>query len=333
MSEHKEGEAVTWVIPIEITVRVGGASPQTVTASIAVPSPPATANPVDEVRQARKAIQEDSRAYYDEEADLGDREAYYESLPANLTPQVRFEALGKLVKNTHTSPKSYAPSRHLYPLVDLHPNGELISIYSGAAMDAEAVIRADAAMERAMAEAVAALRSQESFATEEALMEAIDALEAGFALNCEHVVPQSWFKKREPMKGDLHHLFACEPKCNGFRGNTPYFDFPDFEEKVMQDCGRLEGGQNRFEPRGGKGAVARATLYFLLRYPGAFAPSDATYTGERLATLLAWHKAHPVTLYELHRNRAIQQSQGNRNPLIDHPEWADQIDFSRGLTS
>lgn len=333
MSEHKEGETATWVIPIEITVRVGGASPQTVTASIAVPSTPATANPVDKVRQARKAIQEDSRAYYDEEADLRDREAYYESLPANLTPQARFEHLGKLLKNTHTNPKSYAPSQHLYPLVELHPNGELISIYSGAAMDAEAVIRADAAMERAMAEAVAALRTQESFATEEAMMEAVDALEAGFALNCEHVVPQSWFKKREPMKGDLHHLFACEPKCNGFRGNTPYFDFPDFEEKVMQDCGRLEGAENRFEPRGGKGAVARATLYFLLRYPGAFAPSDATYTAERLATLLAWHKAHPVTLYELHRNRAIHQTQGNRNPLIDHPDWADQIDFTRGLTS
>jgi len=327
MRDHKQGEAATWVIPIEITVRVGGATPQTVTASVAIPAA-GGGSPVDEVRKTRQAIREDPAAYYDEEADLADRAAYYAPVAA-----ARFDTLARLLRTTHTSPRNYSPSQHLYPEVDLHPSGELVGIYSGAAMDAEAVIRADAAMEQAIEQAVNALKAHESFATEEAVFEAVAALEANFTLNCEHVVPQSWFKKREPMKGDLHHLFACEPKCNGFRGNTPYFDFPDFEEKVMQDCGRLEGRENRFEPRGGKGAVARATLYFLLRYPKAFAPGGSTYTAERLATLLAWHKAHPVTVYEHHRNRAIQRKQGNRNPLIDHPEWAEQIDFTQGLGS
>ena len=65
------------------------------------------------------------------------------------------------------------------------------------------------------------------------------------------------------MRGDLHHLFACESGCNSFRGNVPYFDFPDFEEAVRGECGKREEG--RFEPANGKGAVARATLYFLLR--------------------------------------------------------------------
>ena len=72
-------------------------------------------------------------------------------------------------------------------------------------------------------------------------------------------------QKREPMRGDLHHLFACESGCNSFRGNIPYFDFPDFEEAVREECGKRVA--NKFEPAGGKGAVARATLYFLLRYP------------------------------------------------------------------
>jgi len=46
-----------------------------------------------------------------------------------------------------------------------------------------------------------------------------DALEAaGLIFNCEHVVPQSWFAKRKPVRGDLHHVFACEPGCNSFRG-------------------------------------------------------------------------------------------------------------------
>ncbi|MEU9014914.1 endonuclease [Streptomyces sp. NPDC048479] len=44
--------------------------------------------------------------------------------------------------------------------------------------------------------------------------------------------------------------------------------------------------------------------------------------------LLSWHENEPVSEYELHRNAAIAEIQGNRNPPIDHPEWARAIDFS-----
>jgi endonuclease G, mitochondrial len=47
--------------------------------------------------------------------------------------------------------------------------------------------------------------------------------------------------------------------------------------------------------------------------------------------LLHWHARHEVTDYERHRNAAIHAIQGNRNPLIDFPGWAERIDFSRGL--
>src|SRR3712207_7679841 len=95
------------------------------------------------------------------------------------------------------------------------------------------------------------------------MAERMELLEAALPYNCEHVVPQSWFAKREPMRGDLHHLFACESDCNSFRGNTPYFEFEEADEAVRAACGRREEG--RFEPAAGKGAVARATLYFLLQ--------------------------------------------------------------------
>ena len=39
--------------------------------------------------------------------------------------------------------------------------------------------------------------------------------------NCEHVVPQSWFDKKEPMRGDLHHLFACDPPAIAVVATTP----------------------------------------------------------------------------------------------------------------
>ena len=102
-----------------------------------------------------------------------------------------------------------------------------------------------------------------------------DLLESVLPYNCEHSVPQSWFGKKEPMRGDLHHLFACESRCNGFRANTPFMDFADYrmpqsadiEPRLLRDrCGKSEG--NSFEPAHGKGAITRAVLYFAVRYPG-----------------------------------------------------------------
>ena len=135
--------------------------------------------------------------------------------------------------------------------------------------------------------------------------------------------------RRSRCAGDLHHLFACESGCNSFRGNIPYFDFPTSWRRSGTGCGRREG--NKFEPTAGKGAVARATLYFLLRYPGQINETAAEYKPDRIKTLVAWHKQFPVDEYERHRNQAIFAVQGNRNPLIDHPEWADKIDFEKGL--
>ena len=126
------------------------------------------------------------------------------------------------------------------------------------------------------------------------------------------------------MRGDLHHLFACERKCNSFRGNTPYTDFPDYLEVVREACGKSEG--SGFEPWRGKGPAARATLYFTLRYPKL-----GVYSDETLALILAWHEAEPVSEYERHRNAAIFERQGNRNPLIDRPELASKIAFSSGI--
>lgn len=94
---------------------------------------------------------------------------------------------------------------------------------------------------------------------------------------------------------------------------------------VRGECGKREPGQ--FEPNWGKGAVARATLYFLLRYPGVV----RQYGPAQLQILLGWHAAEPPGDWEKHRNALIHTRQGNRNPLIDHPEWATQIDFTQGL--
>ena len=102
-----------------------------------------------------------------------------------------------------------------------------------------------------------------------------DTADAMLPYNCEHVVPQSWFGKREPMRGDLHHPFVCESRCNSFRGNTPYTEFadlPSVEKVVRTRCGRNE--EKGFEPAHGKGAAARAVFYFLLRCPTEINPME-----------------------------------------------------------
>jgi len=128
------------------------------------------------------------------------------------------------------------------------------------------------------------------------------------------------------MRGDLHHLFACESGCNSFRGNFPYFDFPDTEEVAREACGRRE--DIGFEPGAGKGPVARATLYFLLRYPGLIGDSEHELTRRSAADDPQLARGRSGQHYELHRNFVIADLQGNRNPLIDHPDWAQRIDFA-----
>lgn len=52
---------------------------------------------------------------------------------------------------------------------------------------------------------------------------------------------------------------------------------------------------------------------------------------ERLAALLEWHEGFAVSIYERHRNARIQARQGNRNPFVDHPEWATKVTLASGL--
>ena len=281
----------------------------------------------------REALAELTRApdrpYYDEEVDRRTRDAYYAPVAGRADGRALYGALTDLLAATHTTELPYKPAVRVYPWVDLHPDLRLRSLYSGRTFDAAEFIRADAEIAERRLERARSRGLPIAGEDDGSPDDAPSALEEELPYNCEHVVPQSWFAKREPMRGDLHHLFACESGCNSFRGNTPYFEFPAAERVIRHACGRLEPG--RFEPEHGKGPAARAVLYFILRYPTAVQDAPAELEATRLATLLAWHAAEPPTPYELHRNQAIHELQGNRNPLIDHPEWASTIAFAAGL--
>jgi len=87
-----------------------------------------------------------------------------------------------------------------------------------------------------------------------------------------------------------------------------------------------EIGEDRLRAVARKGPAARATLYFTLRYPKL-----GIYSEETLGLILGWHESEPVSEWERHRNAAIFDRHGNRNPLIDYPEWASKMAFSSGI--
>lgn len=271
-----------------------------------------------------------TRVYLDLAAIAAADAAYYQGVTLEEDNDANFDALSQLLTATHRDKPRYAPAKQLYPWIDLHKDGRRLSIksiYSGKMFDAREFIEQAFAIEARRESLRASLRSNEAFAAaSESVVDQL--LEEMAPYNCEHTVPQSWFQKKEPMRGDLHHLFACESRCNSFRGNHAYFDFPD-DEATMEACGRRE--EDQFEPISGTGAVARATFYFLLRYPGGIDLGVSQMDSDRVDTLKRWHAGDPVSDYERHRNQAIFEVQGNRNPFIDHPDWARRVALAKGL--
>lgn len=153
--------------------------------------------------------------------------------------------------------------------------------------------------------------------------------------NREHVWAQSHgnFGTSAGPGTDLHHLRPEDVQVNGIRGNK---DFDNGGSAVSGAPGSLTDS-NSFEPRDAvKGDVARMILYMAVRYEGEegfvdLETNDAVTNGTvpfhgRISVLLDWNNEDPVSSFEANRNDVIYEDyQGNRNPFIDHPEWADAI--------
>ncbi len=152
--------------------------------------------------------------------------------------------------------------------------------------------------------------------------------------NREHVFAQSrgGFSTSAGPGTDLHHLRAEDVSVNGTRGNKDF----DNGGTAVSGCTDCWTDADSFEPRDAvKGDVARMLFYMAIRYEGddGFGNLElSSVTGSAvprigdLDILLAWNAADPVDAFEMRRNdRIYSQWQGNRNPFIDHPEWAAAI--------
>ena len=155
------------------------------------------------------------------------------------------------------------------------------------------------------------------------------------AWNREHSWPKSHGFPRSGQWAhtDIHHLRPTDASVNAARGSKDYDDGGSSLSEAPQNYTDADS----FEPRDAvKGDVARMMFYMAMRYDG----NDNTGTGDlrlvdytgtngnelgELCTLLNWHNQDPVDITEIERHSRIVAMQGNRNPFVDYPDWANQV--------
>lgn len=158
--------------------------------------------------------------------------------------------------------------------------------------------------------------------------------------NREHSFPDSWLGQTNPARSDLFHMYPTDGYVNNQRSNLP------FGTVGVSSWTSLNGSKKGnsvspgysgtvFEPINEyKGDLARSMMYMSVRYyteDAGFGSSPATNKSDLLpwyANLMyAWHWQDTVSVKELNRNAAIFAIQKNRNPFIDHPEFAAELWF------
>lgn len=164
------------------------------------------------------------------------------------------------------------------------------------------------------------------------------ASEEGDCYSREHSFPKSWFNDQPPMNTDLFHIYPVDQYVNNRHNNFPYGEvnnptWTSLNGSKFGPCSVSGYSGSVFEPIDEyKGDFARTYFYMAVRYYG----EDAGWLGSpmvngsqlkpwALTMMLQWAQQDPVSAKEIARNNAVYAIQNNRNPFIDHPEYADAI--------
>ena len=158
-------------------------------------------------------------------------------------------------------------------------------------------------------------------------------------LNTEHSWPQSRGATEDPAMSDLNILFSSDEAANGQRLNHPFGEVKGNvtwtspvvagspEQSRLGYSATGTSGTLVFEPRASKkGDIARAILYFYVRYQPDPTPSfSLTNFNVERAILVKWSNEDPPDAFERARNNLVYRAQGNRNPFIDRPDFAAAV--------
>ncbi|KAJ4959202.1 hypothetical protein NE237_026313 [Protea cynaroides] len=161
--------------------------------------------------------------------------------------------------------------------------------------------------------------------------------------NREHLWPRSYGLTYGPSLTDLHNIRPADVNVNSSRGNKYFGECLTNSTDCMKPANKeaasdTETDKKRWAPPFEvRGDIARAIMYMAVRYgfhqPGGSpilhlsdSPSIRNREMGLLSTLLKWNRLDPPSKAEHLRNdRVCMLYQHNRNPFIDHPEYANLI--------
>ena len=165
-----------------------------------------------------------------------------------------------------------------------------------------------------------------------------DYEQEGDCWNREHTWPQSWFNEQSIPRSDLFHVYPTDGYVNNRRGSYPYGEvnnpkYTSGNGSKLGPCVTTGYSGTVFEPIDEyKGDIARSYFYMSVRYyseDSGWEATDMTNKSEikswAMTMLLRWSDEDPVSDKEIARNNAVYGYQNNRNPFIDHPEYARMI--------
>ncbi len=170
----------------------------------------------------------------------------------------------------------------------------------------------------------------------------------GDCYNREHTIPKSWWggsTSNGCPGSDIYIVLPSDGKVNGMRSNYPFGEVGTTTYTSNNSYSKL-GSSNYsgysgkvFEPNDEwKGDMARIYFYARAKWNTTsmttddgsivFSGSDSTnygLTDYACSLFMKWHKQDPVSDWERTRLEAASALQGNRNPFVDHPEYANYL--------
>lgn len=236
---------------------------------------------------------------------------YYNSIDTSLRGDDFRDKLANLITTTHTDYTSYAGLANAYKTTDAVPNksGYITWFYTGTEVKFS------------------------GFGGK------------GGQTNREHVWPKdggSAFSATSECGSDAHHLRPTECNLNSTRGSKSFGEVEQSTQNVVNQNNSASYGDGTadslcytsgsfFYPAAGyRGATARILMYVQTRWGNKFNLQFVDGAGHSktigdFKTLMKWHLEELPTQEEINRNQAVYEIQGNRNPFIDHPEYAAYI--------
>ncbi|KAL5699673.1 hypothetical protein ACHQM5_030544 [Ranunculus cassubicifolius] len=161
--------------------------------------------------------------------------------------------------------------------------------------------------------------------------------------NREHLWPRSYGLTDGPSLADLHNIRPADVNVNSSRGNKYYGECLAISTHCLKPANKEAAYDTETDkklwapPLQVRGDIARSLMYMATTY--GFSQSDGSQnlrlsdspSAENsemglLSTLLKWNEVDPPSRTEkLRNNRVCKLYQHNRNPFVDHPEYANLI--------